>query len=193
MGLKKLAPVAIAVVGVLAYRKFKHRLSNFDYWLAAQRLGCEPAAIKAVAAIESAGKGWTKDGDLKTRLEAQFLPRYQAQSKKAAKSFFSFQFKEAYKYDRYSAIMSSSFGIFQIMGFNYKIVGYASPYLFYLGMRSGAIAQLNAFVKFVEANKLGKYLQDKNWAAFAYRYNGPGYAANSYDTKMAYYYNQFKK
>jgi hypothetical protein len=59
-------------------------------------------------------------------------------------------------------------------------------------MRSGAVAQLNAFVKFVKARKLEKYLKDKNWAAFAYYYNGPGYARNNYDTKLQQYYNKFK-
>jgi hypothetical protein len=59
-------------------------------------------------------------------------------------------------------------------------------------MKRSAVSQLNAFVNFIQANNLAQYLKTKNWAAFAYRYNGPGYKANSYDTKLQTYYNKFK-
>jgi hypothetical protein len=188
MGAKKI--VIATAAAAFIYHRFKRTLSSLDYWLAGMRLGCDPAIIKAIAYIESGGKGWTDKGVIKTRLENQFLPRYQAESGKAAKYFITFA--AAYDYDKRSAILSTSFGIFQIMGFNHKLVGYSTPETFYLGMRSGAVAQLNAFVKFVKARKLEKYLRDKNWAAFAYYYNGPAYARNNYDTKLQQYYNKFK-
>jgi hypothetical protein len=78
------------------------------------------------------------------------------------------------------------------MGFNYKVAGYSSPQSYYRAVKSSAVSQLNSFVGFCKANKLGPYLRDKNWPAFAYRYNGPGYKANSYDTKLAYWYNKFE-
>ncbi len=52
--------------------------------------------------------------------------------------------------------------------------------------------QLEAFEGFVRANGLADELQRKDWAAFASRYNGPGYAANRYDTKMAEAYARLK-
>jgi len=179
-----------SVIAYSLYRSFKKQLSDLDYQIAAIKLGCSASAIKAVGMIESNGDGFTSTGVVKTRLESQFLARYQAASGKAPKSFLTFS--SAYAYDKRSAILSTSFGEFQVMGFNYKIAGYTSPESYYNSVKDSAVSQLNSFVNFCKANKLGQYLRDKNWAAFAYRYNGPGYKANSYDTKLAYWYNKFE-
>jgi hypothetical protein len=40
-------------------------------------------------------------------------------------------------------------------------------------------------MSFIKNNGLAKYLVNQDWASFAYRYNGEGYAANSYDIKLA--------
>lgn len=185
----KIKYIALAGVGVLAYRAFKKKLSNLDYWIAAQQLGCDAAAIKAVAYIESNGIGFT-DAGIKTRLESQFLTNYQLQYNVAPKSFLTF--KSAYDYNKQSAVLSTSFGIFQIMGFNYKICGYSSPLSFYYNLSRGAVPQLNAFVAFCKERNLGRFLKNKDWQSFAYYYNGAGYKANNYDTKLNYYYNKFK-
>jgi hypothetical protein len=52
--------------------------------------------------------------------------------------------------------------------------------------------QLEAFEGFVRANGLADELQRKDWTGFASRYNGPGYAANQYDQKMAQAYQRLK-
>ena len=178
--------LAAAGLGVVVYRRYKKRLSDFDYMLAGLRLGVDPAAIKAIAYIESNGVGFYDNGSVKLRLEPQFLSRYQ----KTPRSFTTFS--AAYAYDPRAAILSTSFGIFQVMGFNYKAAGYNTPEAYYKAVKRGAIAQLNAFIGFIEKNNLAQYLRSKNWAAFAYRYNGPGYRANNYDTKHETYYNKFK-
>jgi hypothetical protein len=183
---KHIGYLAAAGLGLVAYRRYKKRLSDFDYMLAGLRLGVDPAAIKAIAYIESNGIGFYENGNVKLRLEPQFLSRYQ----KTPRYFTTFS--AAYAYDPRAAILSTSFGIFQVMGFNYKAAGYSSPESYYNAVKRSAIAQLNAFVGFIEANNLAQYLRSKNWAAFAYRYNGPGYKANNYDTKLETYYNKFK-
>lgn len=183
-------PVTAAALGVVAYRRYKKRLSDFDYMLAGLRLGVEPAAIKAIAYIESNGVGFYDNGNVKIRFESQFLTRYQV-AQKVVPNYFT-TFSAAYAYNQESAILSTSFGIFQIMGFNYKAAGYSTVKGFYIAMDRSAIAQLNAFCGFIEKNDLAKYLRDKNWAAFAYRYNGAGYARNNYDTKLETFYNKFK-
>ena len=38
---------------------------------------------------------------------------------------------------------------------------------------------------------MAEALRKKNWAAFAKAYNGPGYAKNQYDTKLAAAYASF--
>ena len=179
-----------SVIAYSLYRSFKKQLSDLDYQIAAIKLGCSASAIKAVGMIESNGNGFTSTGVVKTRLESQFLARYQTASGKAPMSFLTFA--SAYAYDKNSAILSTSFGEFQVMGFNYKVAGYNSPEGYYNAVKDSAVSQLNSFVGFCKANKLGQYLKDQNWAAFAYRYNGAGYKANSYDSKLAYWYNKFE-
>ena len=49
-----------------------------------------------------------------------------------------------------------------------------------------------AFAAFVRANNLADELQRRDWAGFASRYNGPGYAANRYDQRMAEAYARLK-
>lgn len=180
-----------SVIAYGLYRSFKKKLSDLDYLIAAMQLGVSASAIKAVAMIESNGEGFTSTGIVKTRLESQFLSKYQTASGKAPKSFLTFA--SAYAYDASSAILSTSFGEFQVMGFNYKAAGYTTPQAYYNAVKNSAVSQLNSFVGFVKVNKLAQYLKDQNWAGFAYRYNGPGYKANNYDTKLAYWYNKFEK
>jgi hypothetical protein len=53
---------------------------------------------------------------------------------------------------------------------------------------------LEAFVAFVGANRaMRKALQDKDWAGFASRYNGPGYRDNDYDNQMRAAYERLRK
>lgn len=183
---KHIGYLAAAGLGLVVYRRYKKRLSDFDYMLAGLRLGVDPAAIKAIAYIESNGVGFYDNGNVKLRLEPQFLSRYQNVPR-----YFT-TFSSAYAYDPKAAILSTSFGLFQVMGFNYKSAGFNSPEAYYSAVKRSAIAQLNAFVGFIETNNLAQYLRSKNWAAFAYRYNGPGYKVNNYDTKLETYYNKFK-
>jgi hypothetical protein len=59
-------------------------------------------------------------------------------------------------------------------------------------MSSGAAAHLVAFVSFILANRLDGALRARNWPSFARGYNGPAYAQNAYDKKMAAAYARWK-
>ena len=53
-------------------------------------------------------------------------------------------------------------------------------------MESGESRHLDAFVRYIAADDaLRRALRDRQWAAFARAYNGPDYAANLYDVKLA--------
>ena len=78
------------------------------------------------------------------------------------------------------------------MGFHWKALGYKSPQDFYSQMSKDALSQFDAFIKFIVKNNLVQYLKTKEWAKFAYRYNGAGYRNNSYDTKLASAYAKWK-
>lgn len=89
-----------------------------------------------------------------------------------------------------AALESASVGLFQIMGYHWKALGYASVQDYWAQMKRSEGAQLDAFVRYVIANKLADELaagttQPASWVPFVSRYNGPGYAANRYHEKAA--------
>lgn len=50
-----------------------------------------------------------------------------------------------------------------------------------------------AFCEYIKNTGLDDELRNKEWARFAYNYNGSGYKSNKYDAKLAYWYNIYKK
>ena len=90
-----------------------------------------------------------------------------------------------------AALSSCSWGMFQIMGFNHKSCEKDNIYTFVKDMYGSEYEQLNLFAAFVENNNLVKYLKSHNWDEFAKRYNGSGFKANKYDTKLASAYKKY--
>ena len=83
-----------------------------------------------------------------------------------------------------AARASASWGMFQIMGFNYEACGCQSISDFVAKMSECEAAQLELWLKFVTRRGLLPYLRTHDWKSFAQRYNGAGYAANRYDTRL---------
>lgn len=178
------------------------------YKQAAETLGCNEAAIRAVASVESAGSGFLPDGRAKILFEAHIFSRLTGHkydsthpdisSKKWNKKLYKGNEAEYRRLDRAMAlsaeiaVQSASWGKFQIMGFNYKRCGFKDIQGFMFAMRSEE-GQLKAFVGFIQSMKLADELQRRDWAGFASIYNGPAYAANKYDSKMATAYQRFAK
>ncbi|MFI3292481.1 MAG: N-acetylmuramidase family protein [Rikenellaceae bacterium] len=94
---------------------------------------------------------------------------------------------------RVAALASASWGLFQIMGFNYASCGCSGVEDFVGKMQKDEGTQLNIFAQFIKSNSLDKHLRDLNWSEFARRYNGPSYAQNKYDTKLHDAYERYKK
>lgn len=183
-------------------------ISERGYADAAQELFCDIAAIKAVASVESSGDGMLKNGQPKILFEAhEFSKRTNNQydvthprisSPKWNKKLYiggegeHFRLKAAIALDREAALLSTSWGKFQIMGYNYELCGFKSLQSFVNAMYESEDAQLAAFVKFIKSNKrMHQALQSRRWATFARAYNGPGYMANSYDVKLEQAYKRF--
>ena len=94
--------------------------------------------------------------------------------------------KAAALIDRDCALQSASWGLFQIMGFHWKALGYAHLQDFINAMYRSEAGQLDAFVRFIKINPaIHKALKAHDWASFAKGYNGPAYKINQYDTKLA--------
>ncbi|MDA8140070.1 MAG: N-acetylmuramidase domain-containing protein [Desulfobacteraceae bacterium] len=101
---------------------------------------------------------------------------------------------KAYALDKVAALKSCSWGKFQIMGYNHEICGHSSINDFIKAMCTSEKEHLKAFINFVRSDKnLTKAAQEKDWAAFALRYNGRGYKKNMYDEKLKGAYEKFKE
>ncbi|QMV32639.1 endolysin [Ralstonia phage Cimandef] len=184
------------------------QLTADDYARAATALGVPVAAVKAVTEVESNGKGFLPDGrplilferhimrrQLVAAGHAMDAARYNLTDPNIVNSKPGGYVGGAGEWDRLAraieinrpaALESASWGLFQIMGFHWKLLGFASVQAFVNAMYTSEGAQLDAFVAFVKANpNLLRALRAKNWPDFARGYNGPNFAANKYDTKLA--------
>ena len=83
--------------------------------------------------------------------------------------------------------------MFQIGGFNWKLCGAKDVDEFFILMCRSERDQLDLFANFISSSNLVKYLKTKDWAAFAYRYNGPSYASRGYHTRLAKAYAKYSK
>lgn len=87
---------------------------------------------------------------------------------------------------REAALKSCSWGLFQILGLNYEAAGFRKLQEFVTAMYGDIDDHLRAFVFFIHRDpRLVAALRSRDWAAFARYYNGPAYARNKYDFKLA--------
>lgn len=185
---------------------------------AANNLGVTPAHVRTVCAVESNGAGFLPDGRvkilferhhflnaLKKRLPANVVAKLQAANPDIINSNSGgyvgnegewSRFERAAAIDEYSAIYATSFGLFQIMGFNYADAGYGDINAFKASMSTSETNQLMAFVNFNKVYRKGVLwtaLRSGDWVTYASTYNGPAYAKNQYDVKLATSFNKYTK
>ena len=95
---------------------------------------------------------------------------------------------------RDAAIESASWGMFQIMGYHWQTLGFASASDWLAAMQRSEVEHLTALCRFIQQDAaMHKALLGRKWADFARRYNGPAYKENDYDTKLAKAYDHFAK
>lgn len=102
-------------------------------------------------------------------------------------------FERAAAIDRQAAIESVSWGIGQVMGAHWQWLGYRSAEDLLLDARNGVYGQVRLMAAFIDKSGLAAALANRDWAAFAKGYNGPAYAKNRYDAKMAAAYQRYAK
>lgn len=184
-------------------------LTEADFRLVASQLGVEVAAIKAVVEIEAGKemKGFWAPGIPVINFDSTMYAKYKskAPSKEGAKGeevpagLTGYALKEwrllinARKTNAQGANMGTFWGMFQIGGFNYKLCGCSSVDEFVKLMAYSELEQLELFAAFITNAGMLQDLRNKNWAAFARKYNGPSYAKRGYHTKMAKAYQKFSK
>lgn len=191
-------------------------LTNDDFNQISQILECEPAALKAVQQVETGGRGgFFPSGKPAILFEGHIFGKQLQERGLNPKEFLSGnedilfprwnrrfykdgiceydRLEKARKIHKEAADASTSWGMFQIMGFNYAACDEASVESFVQSMCKSESKQLLLFANFIKNNgKMLHALQSKDWAAFAKCYNGPRYAENRYDVKLEGAYRKFK-
>lgn len=93
---------------------------------------------------------------------------------------------KAMSIDIEAACQSASYGGFQLMGFNHMFCGYPTAKAMMLDLAGSESKQLMAVVTFILSQpSMLKALRAGDWPTFAKWYNGPNYAINKYDIKLA--------
>lgn len=182
-------------------------LTEQDFIDAAARIGCDVPAIKAVCEVESPKGGFNEDGTLTTLFEAHHFHRYtkgrfgeshpHLSSPKWNRALYGKNWRaerarlaEAAKLDPEAAILSTSWGRFQIMGFNFGTCGFKTCADMVNAFAEGEREQLMGFVAFVMMKGLDDELREHRWTPFALVYNGPRAAENRYPEKIAAAYKK---
>jgi len=167
---------------------------------AAEQLNCEPEVVAAVINVESSGMSVDKEGFPILLFEPRYFnkfteSRYVAeisavcQATKSAKV----RYNKAFALDPEAAMKSASWGLFQIMGANFRKCGCKSIQEFMEQIKAGEEAQVRLFISFIINSGLSDELQEKRFADFARVYNGPRYFDNRYDEKLKTFYEKFKR
>lgn len=185
-------------------------LSQQDLVWAAGELNVPVAAIMAVNEVESRGRGFFSNGRPAILFERHIMARrlrhhgidpapHIAEAPElvnpsaggylgGVREYGRLERAQQVHYD--SALESASWGLFQIMGFHWQHLDYNSARHFVACMHGGEREHLAAFIRFIQKDPvLLSSLRHQRWERFARRYNGPAYARNRYDVRMAQAYH----
>ena len=181
-------------------------ISEQQFTDSATALRIEVAAIKAVAEVESSGEGFLPDGKPKILFEPHIFWK-QLRAKGIDPNLFieenpdilyptwkpgaygpvskqHSRLEKASKINREAALMSASWGKFQVMGFNWKLCGVDSLQDFINAMYESEDAHLRLFTNYIRNTFLDDELRNHDWEGFARGYNGAQYFKNKYDVKL---------
>lgn len=181
-------------------------ITDADIQAAADRLSVPVSHIKMVRKVESGGKSFDDKGRPVILPEPHIF--YRRTSGKYGITNYSYpkwgakpyptsydgrwtQLADMAEKDEAAALESASWGLFQIMGFHWQSLGYASVQDFAARMAKSEGEHLEAVVRFIEKNGLAPALRrckagdPDSCRDFAKAYNGGGYEKNAYHRKMA--------
>lgn len=189
------------------------RLKPQDFGAAADIINVSEAHIRAVAQVEAAGYGFIPDGRPKILFEYHWfyhylksnpskLKRAIAQNLATPKSRMRpypktdklvwKDFEAACEIDQDAAILSTSWGLGQIMGFNHEFAGFKNKEDMVNAFCDSEREQLFGMIRFIKSKRIDDELRKCDWRGFAYTYNGANYAKWGYHTKLASAYKNWE-
>lgn len=189
-------------------------LTKVDFEEAARSLGegIPAALVQAFAEVESGGRsGFGPDGRPKIAFEGHVFrkltgktfdkdypllsyryikkagPEWQSNNRNHATAWKTIE--EAAALDHEAAFQSCSWGMFQVMGFNYGSCGYKNVDDFVQAMKAGEKGQLKAFVGFCKsAHGMTTAMRSRDFSQMATLYNGSDYG--DYDLRIEHAYKR---
>lgn len=177
------------------------RLDDIDLPIIGAEIGVGEDEIHAVMDVEAAGSGFDSKGRPRILFERHHFYRRvsDANREKAIKAGLAVKrwSRATYGKDQHqllarameiepeAAILSCSWGLGQIMGWNHKLSGYVTVAAMVKAFMEDEEHHLRAMITFIKNAGLDDELRRHDWAGFARGYNGSGYKANRYDEKLA--------
>lgn len=169
-----------------------------------------PSMLLAIVDKESTGAGFLFDGRAVILFERHKFYQFtkakyneqQAEAWRAENSNICFPvwthdayFGGAGEWDRFEiarsmeaeiAMLSTSWGLMQVMGFNFNVCGYDNVQDMVQDMTTNEKLQMRAAVNFIcKQPNLYTAAKNRNFEGVARAYNGAGYKKNKYDTILA--------
>lgn len=175
----------------------------------ASDLGISAAEIWTVLAVETAGYGYLPDRRPRILYERHFFHRltkgkfsgdadnhdisHSQPGGYGAGGAPQYQrLHRAIALHRSAALRSASWGLGQVMGDHYAVVGFLSEEYMVEAMSRSEDEQLTAMGRFIASKKtLHHALQTHDWETVAKLYNGPNYKINKYDVQLEAQYKKY--
>ena len=170
------------------------RLIENDYLELSTEFALSVPQIKAVVEVESGGRGFD---DATGKILIQFEPVWfkrkspYTPSGKWSVNKVDVQAKEweafnnAFTHNPEAAMEATSIGLMQVMGFHFKLLGFASVGDMWDFAKESEANQIRLGLRFIKSNpKMYKALKAGIWWQFAYYYNGEQYKKFKYHTRM---------
>lgn len=161
----------------------------------ATQFGFPYNAVRAFIKVESSGNGFV-NGKITIQFEPHIFKRY---TKKVINNGVEGQtqewkaFNEAWKIDPEATMLSTSYGMGQIMGFNHKAAGFSTVGAMLDAFKTGEYQQVKGMLNFIKNNvNLRTAMKNLDWKKLAYYYNGSQYAVNAYDKKLKAAYEKYE-
>ena len=169
-------------------------------------LATDLPSLWAVMTVETSGCGYLPDRRTKILFERHVFSeltrhRYDADfpdiSNRAPGGYGAsganqyVRLERAMKLDESKALLATSWGLGQVMGFNADRAGYSNVGAMVAAFRDSEDRQVEAMASFIRSKNLAGALRQGNWAEFAKQYNGANYKVNDYDGKLARYYARY--
>lgn len=181
----------------------------------AEEIKVPPAALLAVVDVESGGRVFARvngKNEPLIRFEGHYFDRFlrgepRIKARKAglanpvpgrvrngrSQASRWKKLDRAIDINRVAALSSCSWGVGQVMGAHWKWLGYGSVDALVAEARSGLAGQVRLMARYIDKANLIHALRSQNWRKFARVYNGPAFAKNQYDVKMAQAFDRYQR